>query len=221
MRIHVVAALCAGALLPAVARPGDVRGQVRYEGKVPALPPTEVTKDGGVCGQLAVDESLLVRDGGLANVVVRVVVPGAEPKPARVALDQRGCRFLPHVLAAPAGSTLVLLNGDPILHGVHGWSGRATAFDVPLATKGERKTHRLERPGVIRVGCDVHGWMSAWIVVVDGPHFAVTDARGRFSIRRVPPGKWTAIAWHETLGERIGTVTVPEKGTAKLELRYP
>jgi hypothetical protein len=63
--------------------------------------------------------------------------------------------------------------------------------------------------------------MGAWILVVDGPYHAVTDARGRFAIPGVPPGTWTAIAWHERLGERIGAVKVPPEGAALLELAYP
>jgi plastocyanin len=221
MRPALLAALCVAAAAPALPRAGEVRGEVRYRGTPPAPPPLEVTKDRKVCGESARDESVLVAEGGLANVVVRVVVPGAAPVPARVALDQRGCRFVPHVVAAPVGSTVDLMNGDPLLHGVHGWSGVATAFNVPMALEGERKAQVLARPGPIRVGCDVHGWMTAWILVVDGPHYAVTDARGRFAIAGVPAGTWTAIAWHERLGERIGTVKVPPDGAGRLELDYP
>lgn len=221
-RVPALAALAAlGLALPAVARAGDVRGTVRYAGSPAAAPALEVTKDRRACGESAPDESLVVSDGGLANVVVRLVVPGAKGDPGRVTLDQQRCRFVPHVVAAVAGSTLDVLNGDPILHGVHGWAGVATAFNLPMPLQGQKKPQLLARPGVIRVGCDVHGWMSAWIVVVDGPHFAVTDGSGSFAIAGVPPGTYTAIAWHERLGERIGSVTVPAAGAVSLELSYP
>jgi plastocyanin len=220
MRLPVAAALCVIASAPALPRAGEVRGTVQYRGQPPSAPRLEVTKDRKVCGDSARDESLLVASGGLANVVVRIVVPGAKAEPARVALDQRGCRFVPHVLAAPVGSTVDLLNGDPLLHGVHGWSGPATAFNVPMA-ESQRQPQLLSRPGPIQVGCDVHGWMSAWILVVDVPYYAVTDERGGFAISGVPPGTWTAIAWHERLGEKIGSVKVPAAGAAKVELSYP
>jgi plastocyanin len=221
MRAPVVAALCVIAAVPALPRAGDVRGWVGFHGAAPPPRTLEVTKDRSVCGDSAPDESLLVSEGGLANAVVRIVVPGARLEPARVTLDQRGCRFAPHVVAAPVGSTLDLLNGDALLHGVHGWTGPATAFNVPMAFQGEKQPQPLARPGPIRVGCDVHPWMSAWILVVDVPYYAVSDARGRFEIAGVPPGTFTAIAWHERLGEKIGTVKVPEAGAAKLELTYP
>jgi hypothetical protein len=67
----------------------------------------------------------------------------------------------------------------------------------------------------------VHGWMGAWVYVVDGPFHAVSDARGRFTVAGVPAGTWVVLAWHERLGERTGTVTVPASGPAQLELAYP
>lgn len=221
MRARLVAALCVIVGVPAVPRGGEVRGEIRYRGNPPSPPALEVTKDRRVCGDSAQDESFLVSSGRLANAVVRIVVPGAKLEPARVTLDQRGCRFVPHVLATPVGSTVELLNGDPLLHGVHGWTGPATAFDVPMAFQGQKLPQALPRPGPIRVGCDVHAWMSAWILVVDVPYYAVSDARGRFEIAGVPPGSYTAIAWHERLGEKIGTVKVPETGAVRLELAYP
>lgn len=221
MRAAALAALCVIAAGPALPRAGEIRGEVRFRGTPPAPAALEVTKDRKACGETARDESLLVEGGGLANVVVRIVVPGAAPTPVRAALDQRACRFVPHVLAVPVGSTVDLLNGDPVLHGVHGWSGVATAFNVPMAEQGQRTPQVLSRPGPVRVGCDVHGWMSAWILVVDVPHYAVTDARGRFAIPGVPAGSYTAIAWHERLGEKIGTVKVAVDGSARLDLDYP
>src|SRR5512138_1700178 len=221
MRAALVAALCVIGGSPARTPAGEVTGAVRFRGE-PAPPARlEVTKDRKICGDSAQDESLVVAGGGLANVVVRVVVPGATGAPARVALDQRGCRFVPHVLAAPVGSTVDLLNGDDVLHGVHAWSGVATAFNVPMAFRGQKVPQPLARPGPIQVGCDVHGWMSAWIYVVDGPYYAVSDARGRFAIAGVPAGTHTAVAWHERLGEKIGTVKVAADGAGRLDLAYP
>jgi hypothetical protein len=214
-------ALALAVAAPARSAADEVRGRVRFEGPAPAAPPLPVTKDRAACGEAAPDETLLVSNGGLANVVVRIVAPGAKAAPRAVTLDQRGCRFVPHVQAAPAGSTLALLNGDPILHGVHGWSGAATVFDVPMPNPGSRVERPLARLGPVRVGCDVHAWMSAWVLVVDTPLSAVSDAEGRFTIPGVPPGRHTAIAWHERLGEKIATVIVPASGAATLDLAYP
>ncbi len=219
-----LARFAAAALLvaPLLAHGTDVTGLVRYHGPPPAAAPVATTKDRAVCGDSVPDESLVAEQGGLGNVVVRIVVPGAAAPPEAIALDQRRCRFEPHVQAATVGSTIELRNGDPLLHGVHAWAGVATAFNVPMAGAGQRLSRTLPRPGPVRIGCDVHGWMGAWVLVVDSPFHAVTDARGRFAIAGVPPGRYTAIAWHERLGERIGAVTVPPGGAAaSLELAYP
>ena len=221
MRLAILTLLALLISVPALSRGGEVRGVVRFEGAVPPRGERETTKDRRVCGETQPVESLVVGDGGLENVVVRVVVPGAVAPPRTLALDQRGCRFVPHVQAATVGSTLELLNGDPILHSVHAYAGVTTAFDVPTPDRAGKLARPLPRAGPLRVGCDVHPWMSAWVLVVDGPYHAVTGAGGRFSIAGVPPGTYTAIAWHESLGEKIATVTVSEGGSGELAFVYP
>lgn len=217
--LALAAALAAGG--PGLAAAGEVRGRILYSGTPPAPRALEVTKDRAVCGESAEDEGVLVSDGGLANVVVRIAAPGSPAPPVEAVLDQRGCRFVPHVLAVPVGSRLVLLNGDRVLHGVRGTEGPRTAFDVPMPGDARSVTKPLTRPGPIEIGCDVHAWMRAWVHVVDGPHFAVSDARGGFVVPGVPPGRHAAIAWHERLGERVVTVEVPAEGPASLEIVYP
>ena len=198
---------------------GELAGTVRFEGAAPAASPLPVTKDVPVCGSAQPDESLLVQGDRLANVVV--VVKGARPPPpSRVTLGQERCRFLPHVQVAPLGSRLDLVNGDGILHGVRGWMERRTRFDVAMPSAGkEEAPGRLDRAGVIQVRCDVHAWMASYVVVVDGPA-AVSAADGTFTVREVPPGRYTVTAWHERLGEQRVELTVPERGAARLDLRF-
>jgi plastocyanin len=164
------------------------------------------------------DESFVVTDGRLANVVL--VVKGAPPPPpTTVTLDQERCRYRPHVLAVPIGSTLEIGNADELLHSVHGWAGRITRFDVVTPSKGTRVPTRLAKAGVIQVRCDVHAWMSAVVVVADGPA-AVTSRDGAFEIRDLPAGTYTITAWHERLGEKSAEVTVPARGPARLDLTF-
>jgi plastocyanin len=203
------------------ARAAEVAGQVKFAGAAPAAPPRATDKDQGTCGPAQPDESLLVSGGGVEGVVIRIEVPGQKAAPRALTLDQRGCRYRPHVQVAPTGSTLTLQNGDPILHNVHGWLGVATAFNVPMPTRDGAVARTLSRPGVVRVGCDVHAWMAAYVVVTDTPYAAVTGPGGAFAIPGVPEGSWQAVAWHERLGERRAIVTVPAAGAARLELSYP
>lgn len=206
------------AIAAASAFGGDVHGTVRFNGPAPRLDPLAVTKDHGACGTAVPDESLLVAKGRLANAVVTLQgAPGTAP--GKVTLDQQGCRFVPHVQVAPLGSMLEIVNGDPVLHGVHGWLGRTTRFNVPTPAKGTRASARLDRPGVIQVRCDVHGWMRAYLVVADGPA-AVAGPDGAYTLRDVPPGAYTLTAWHERLGEKTAQVTVPAQGAAHVDFTF-
>jgi hypothetical protein len=146
-------------------------------------------------------------------------VAGPPPAPARGALAQVGCRFVPRVQALPVGSTLSVGSADAVLHNVHGWRGRATAFDLAQSLPGDRAEVPLPRAGLVQVRCDVHDWMAATVAVVEGPA-AVSGADGSFAISGLPAGKYTLRAWHERLGERTAEVAVPESGAAQVELRF-
>ncbi len=200
-------------------RAGDVSGSVTFTGSVPTPKPLSVTRDETACGQTVPDERVEVTDGRLANVVVTVVGAPANPGRTTVVLDQRGCRYRPHVQAAPVGSEIVIVNSDPVLHNVHGYFGPATTFNVAMPLKGQKVDKKLDKPGVVRVKCDVHDWMGAFVLVVDGPS-AVTSADGRFKITGVPPGNYFVTAWHEALGERKTQVTVPASGTAAISFSF-
>lgn len=205
------------AALPAAG--GDLRGSVSFLGKAPVHAPEPIAKDQAVCGNAAPDESVAVLAGKLANVVVVVRGAPSPPAAARVTLDQRGCRYLPHVQAAPVGSVLEIVNGDPILHNTHGYLGRATAFNLAMPRKDQRVTKRLDRPGLIQVRCDVHGWMSAYVVVSEGPA-AVSGPDGSFVVPGLPPGTYKVSAWHESLGEKTAEVTVPASGDASVSFAF-
>lgn len=224
LRLALLAtALLATALaLPGPARAGEVNGQVRFQGTPPAAArPVETGKDQGTCGASVPDESLLVSAGGVENVLVRVEVPGVKAPPRTVVLDQVRCRYLPRAQVAPLGSTLELRNGDPILHNVHGYLGVATAFNVPMPIPGGKAPRTLARPGVVRVGCDVHAWMAAAILVTETPFATVTGPGGAFALKDVPAGRWQAVAWHERLGEKRAVVEVPAEGPVRLVFDYP
>jgi len=202
------------------ARAGDLRGTVRYGGPEAKPATREVGKDREACGSAVPDESLLVAGGRLANAVIQVRgVPGPPPAAARGTLDQVRCRFTPRVQVLPRGSALDITTADAVLHSAHGWFGRSTAFNHAQSMPGERTTQVLERPGIIQVRCDVHDWMTAWIVVTEGPG-AVTGGDGSFLIRNLPAGTYTVLLWHERLGERTATVSVPEAGAGTLDFSY-
>jgi hypothetical protein len=218
MNRSLLAVALALALAPSRIPAGELRGVVRLQGPPPALAPLETTKERAICGDSVPDEAVQAAGGMLRNVVVTVKgVPA--PPPGKGVLDQRGCRYLPHVQALPVGSTLEVVNGDPTLHNVHGYLGQATAFNLAMPSKDSRLARQLKKPGLVVVRCDVHAWMSAYVWVVDGPA-AVSGETGAFAIAQIPPGTYEVTAWHEKLGERKGTVTIPATGAATLDFTF-
>jgi hypothetical protein len=209
-----LAALVLLAPMPALAA-GSITGTVRAEKAPRQLPAVTIAKDAAVCGKEAAQDALVVApDGGLGNVVVSLkgVKPAQPPAPvAAAAVDQVGCRYTPHVQAVTVGTALAVLNNDAVLHNVHGTletgASPLTVFNVAMPFKGGKSPQVLKRPGAIKLRCDAgHTWMSAYIHVFDHPFYAVTDAKGRFTIRDVPPGKYTVEYWHEPLADKQAPV---------------
>ncbi len=218
MKLRSAVSLTALALSAVAARAEDVKGVVKFTGAAPKLAPLPVSKDQSACGATVPDESVEIADGKLANVVV--VVKGA-PAPAVKpgVLDQQRCKNVPHVMTAAAGSSLDILNSDPVLHNSHGYLGPASAFNIAMPLKNQKVTRKLDKPGALRVKCDVHPWMSAYVFVADGPA-AVSGADGSFTISGVPPGTYTVTAWHERFGEKTAQVTVPVSGAGTVAFAF-
>ena len=131
-----------------------------------------------------------------ADAVITLESPGLELSPPAepVKIDQKGFRFIPHVVVVQTGTTIRFLNNDPEPHNVYSPEGR---YNLGTWPTGDTRDHVFKKPGVYSQLCNIHPDMLAFVVVVDTPHFAVTDAKGAFVIRNVPPGKYTLVAWHE------------------------
>ena len=219
----LVAVPLAGPVLAAKYQEGEVSGGGTIQGKVVYHGPVKTrtvlpTKDKNVCGGIRKEPLVVVGDGGAVkdSVVFLKDVAAGKPWPeastARPVLDQVKCRFEPHVQVARRGR-IDILNSDPVLHNTHGYYGKRTAFNVALPIQGGKVTKLLRSPGDVRVDCDAHGWMLAWIYVVDNPYFAQTGEDGAFSITDVPPGEYTLAVWQETLGLAEMPVSVAAGGT--------
>jgi len=131
-----------------------------------------------------------------ADAVVTLEAPGLPlaPPPEPMKIDQKGFRFLPHVTVVQTGSAIRFLNNDPEPHNVYSPEGR---YNLGTWPTGDTKDYTFKKPGIYTQLCNIHPDMLAYVVVVDTPHFAVTDATGAFLIRNVPPGKYKLIVWHE------------------------
>lgn len=198
---------------------GSVTGQVRYAGPPPAPEKLAVTADVAACGEEKLAEDLVVgNDGGLRNAVVYLRdVPAGKAWEAREhVLGQTKCVFEPHVLLIPEGADLRILNSDRILHSVRSY-GKDSVFNVGQPKFVEKLlvedfTRQVSERDAIRVGCDLHPWMKAYIFVQKHPYYAVTDDDGRFRLTGVPPGQYELRLWHETLGETARRVSVEPNG---------
>ncbi len=141
-------------------------------------------------------------------------IAGPVPAPERVVImDQRGLRFVPHVLAIQVGTTVEFANSDPLAHNVFSISA-PKRFNLGLYPRGTVRSIKFDQPGVVQLLCNVHQEMSAFIVIVSNPYFARPAADGRFRIDGVPPGHHRLRCWHEESGERTYAVDVPPSGTA-------
>ena len=199
---------------------GSITGKVVYNGPVKTktvLP----TKDKSVCGSARKQPLVTVGEGGAVqdSVVYLKGVPTGKAWPEEAlkipVLDQINCVFKPHVQVARQGK-IDIINSDPVLHNTHGYYGKRTAFNVALPEKGVKVTKVLKRPGTVRVDCDAHGWMLAWVHVVDNPYFFQTGADGTFSIDDIPPGDYTLVVWQEELGVTEKPVKVTANGTSEV-----
>jgi len=158
-----------------------------------------------------------------AVVAFRPQSPPREPAAGRVyTMATQKKEFVPRVLVVPVGSTVAFPNGDPILHNVFSVSGE-NRFDLGLYRQGAGKSWTFERPGLVRVFCNVHHSMVAYIQVLDTPYFAQPDASGAFTIAGAPAGPGTLEVWHEQAEPLSQPLAVPAEETvvARLEVIKP
>ena len=131
-------------------------------------------------------------------------------------MDQRNETFVPHVLAITAGTVVDFPNSDRFYHNVFSLS-KAARFDLGRYAKGKSKSIRFDQPGIVRVFCEIHSHMNAFILVFAHPFFAITDTDNRYRINNVPAGNYNVIAWNEGVASDAKPVTVGAGAVAELD----
>jgi hypothetical protein len=203
-----------------------VKRKVVLEGTPPVNPLLKMTSD-PACGNAEVRaESYLVDNGALQNVFVHIkdglgnkYIFDTPTEPVK--LDQKGCRYVPHVVGLRVTQPLEVSNSDETLHNVHGMPETNREFNQGQPIVGMKNTVTFTAPEVmIPFKCDVHSWMSAYVGVVSHPYFAVTDKAGTFELQTIPPGTYTIEAWHEKLGRQTQSVTLAEKDSKDLTFTF-
>ena len=196
---------------------GELKGAVALNGSVPKNEAIKMNAD-PVCVKEAkgtpTQETYIVSADGksLGNVFVYVkdgLGNYSYDPPTPVSLNQQGCHYMPHVFGIRVGQPLEIINSDPTLHNIHAMPKTNREFNNGQPIQGMKTTHTFTAKEVmVPFKCDVHGWMNAYVGVLDHPFFAVTDAEGKFDIKGLPPGTYTIEAWHEKLGAVTQSVTI-------------
>ena len=205
-----------------------ISGTIHITKKVPA--PVEIDMAQDPACSLAgsnMSEQYVVNDGKLANVFLYVkdgLGNRLYPAPmATVTVDQKGCRFVPHVSAAMVGQTVAFTNSDPTMHNIHMLPtvGGNDAFDVSEGPNGGAQTHTFHAAELmVPIRCNNHPWMQGFLNIAPNPFFAVSDTSGHYEIKGLPPGTYTVVADHEQLGQQTQTVTVAGKQHAVEDFVY-
>jgi len=210
---------------------GSISGTVKFVGeKIPEAKEITVDKDKEVCGAEPKHSEKFVinaENRGIRYVVVSIegIEKGkkAEVPAEGYNLPQRKCWFEPHVMAVPAGATVSFPNNiDKVMHNLHSYtmpSDSNRPFNKGVPFEGTFSV-TLKKPGLVKMTCDVHKWMLAWIVVKDSPYYAITDENGSFKIENIPPGTYTVQAWQEALGRRVKKdITINASGDTKVDFK--
>ncbi len=206
---------------------GNVSGMVAFEGAAPEMAEIDMSEE-AACAEKhtgpVMAQEVVVGDG-LANVFVYVSA-GLEalsfPTPGdAVQMDQDGCIYTPHVLGVMANQDILIRNSDPVLHNINASPETNRGFNFGQPVEGMESTRSFPLAEVmIPVRCDVHGWMSAYVGVVDHPYYSVSDGSGGFSLETLPPGDYTVTAWHERYGTQTAQVTVATGETAEVMFTF-
>lgn len=215
---------------------GIITGQIVLDGEIPPRPlvvkkddPT--AKDPTVCAAADLPSDALIVDEktkGIANVFVYLPKAPANIHPdlkaskeKEVVFDQKGCRFVPHVLLARTDQIVRVKSDDACAHNTHTYPVRGQPVNVllpPNERKGLEFTNKVPETTPMKVSCDIHSWMSAWWLIIDHPYAAISDENGKFKIADLPPGEYVFRVWQEKSGyiERELKVTVTAGKTTDL-----
>jgi hypothetical protein len=227
-----VAKLGAWALVMAIAQPvlagGGVKATAKYDGERPKRTVLKMDAD-QYCAKanekkVGSEEAIVNKDGTVRNVIVYVKEGLGEAEfeaPSEKAeLNQQGCMYHPHVQSVRTKQPMIVKNSDATLHNIHSFAEKQKAFNFAQPKQGDEKEVSFAREEFVKVKCDVHPWMSAYVGVFAHPFHAVTGKEGNCEVAELPAGEYTVAAWHETFGEVEQKVTVKDGEAAEVEFVF-
>ena len=206
---------------------GTITGHVHYMGPTPVNPIVRMGADPR-CNKLYVGKRptsptfVVGADGAFANVLVNLdgTFPATPAPTTPVVLGQKDCQYVPRVLGAHVGQTLQVTNADPTDHNVHSLSKAGNDFNRTQLINGKPFDFTLKAGELLRITCDNHSWMTAYVGIFDNPYFAVSGTDGSFTIANVPAGKQSVKAWHEVMGTQTQMVDVQAGKTTTVDFTF-
>ncbi len=217
----------AKSLLPTRFGKASVAGRIMFYGTPPENPLLRPSGDAHCReahpGGLRLPEITVGSNGEVADVFiyVKLGLDPSQPTEAQVVLDQKECLYQPRVLGVQVGQPLAIRNTDATLHNVRAAARSNRSFNRGIRGGGKGFIHRFTKPEImVKIRCDVHSWMVAYVGVVAHPFFAVTGLSGKFEIHRLPPGQYVLGAWHEKLGSLEKPFIIRAQETVNLDFTY-
>jgi plastocyanin len=205
---------------------GSIKGKVNFTGTAPDMPEINRQAD-PFCAQtkMKAQDIVLNSNKTLKNVAVTVQGAPTAAVPAEsvtMEIDQSNCMYAPRVVTSTTGQTIKIVNSDPILHNVHTYAGDKTLFNraQPKGSPAIDKPFTKDDGEVVKFKCDVHPWMTGWLIQSDSGLGAVTGDSGEFEIKNVPAGKYTIQAWQEKYGTKTVEVTVEADKASEAVFTY-
>ncbi len=209
---------------------GTITGKINFKGAKPAPSPIKMNADPRCVsmhsGKPVPSQQVIINPNNTLKDVFIYVKSGLEgkkfPAPAaKVTIDQQGCMYHPHVFGMMAKQQLEIINSDNTLHNIHALPKGNTPFNIAQPKQGMKTTKTFDKPEVmVKIKCEVHNWMAAYVGVLDHPFYSVSDDNGTFTIKNVPAGDYEVEAWHEKYGSKTMKVTVGASDTKTADFTF-
>lgn len=209
---------------------GTVTGKINFKGAKPSVPAIKMNADKKCLklhdGKEVSSEQIVVNTNNTLRYVFVYVKSGLQGKKFsapknKITIDQKGCMYTPHVFGMMTNQPLEVVNDDPFMHNIHALPKNSSPFNIGQPLKGMKNTKTFDKQEVmVKIKCDVHNWMSAYIGVLDHPFFAVSDEKGNFTIKDLPAGDYELEAWHEKYGTQTMKVTVGTSDTKTADFTF-
>jgi plastocyanin len=223
--VSSAASIRAGRFTASLVAPGTVEGTVSYTGTPPKMKPIDMAKEPSCAKQHAtpvMTESVVTGPSNALEYVVVYVSAGDRGGPASqpVRYDQKGCEYIPHVAVMGVNQPLEIYNNDQTSHNIHPMARVNSEWNKSQPPGSPAIKTTYDKPEFIPVKCNVHPWMHGYFAVLSTSHYSVSDGNGKFSLKGLPPGKYTLTAWQEKFGTQTQDVTVSSGGTAHANFTF-